>query len=135
MDLIKDNIVLRSTADTGYFFKLFNLTDQQRDEFIKYALEFWDVYVNGLKQGVVCHFVVNGHHGLEALADRTNGGPGFSNSVKIGRMAIGRIFSMTDKVRTCATVQDKVVNYLCKKIGFKKIGENYGMNVYEMENN
>lgn len=140
MTLVHGNIRLEPTDDTGY---LVSLADKDnghqypREEIEKlvrdYGKEFWKVYIDDTLRGIACYLLIGDIYAIEALVDRSTAGTGLKNSVKIGKVIMDYLFTLTDKIRTCARVEDKAIQHLCDKLGFTQICMKDGLIIYEKE--
>lgn len=140
MNLIGKRLTLEPLLDIDY---LINLAfDDNKHLYTKEELhklttnnfcEFWSVYLDGVRRGVVGYFVVQGVWILEALKDKTIKGGGISYSIEAGNLVLDYIFQKTDKVRTSARIEDKGVQILCLKLGFKELFRKDNLVIYEKE--
>jgi RimJ/RimL family protein N-acetyltransferase len=83
--------------------------------------EFWDIFVKEEKKGVVGYFVINGVFVLEALIDHTVKPLGMICAIEAGNMVMVYLFKKTERIRTFARQENRVVQRLCLKLGFVEI--------------
>jgi hypothetical protein len=95
--------------------------------------EFWSIYLDGTRRGVAGYFVVSGVWILEALKDKSIKGTGISYSIEVGNLILDYMFQKTNKVRTSARIEDKGIQILCLKLGFKEIFRKDNLVIYEKE--
>lgn len=95
--------------------------------------EFWVIDLGGIPRGVIGYFKINCFYVMEALKDHSAPPTGISFSIEAGRLLLDYMFKFTDKIRTCARVEDKSIQILCTKLGFKTIFEKDGYLIYERE--
>lgn len=97
--------------------------DSIRSLISNYGGEFWSIHLNGTMRGAVGYFKFGNSYLLEALKDRNQPPTGISYSIEVGNLMLDYLFELTDKVKTFARFEDKAVQILCKKLGFKESGE------------
>ncbi len=96
-----------------------------------YGCEFWTIQLNGTRRGIVGYFKINGVYILEALKDHDAPPTGIGYSIEVGNLMLDYMFQITDKIRTMARVDDKAIQILCKKLGFKQIDIKDNLIIYE----
>ena len=122
-------IPFKDAADWDYLFDLAEMDegryatrDQIAEEVMKYGVLFWIIEVRGIRSGVGLCLKVNDQYLMEALKDKRVSGATIKHSVESGQLILDQIFSLTDKVHTCAREEDTGIQILCKKLGFKNVG-------------
>lgn len=80
-----------------------------------YLHEAFDVYKDGVKEGVVFSLKV----GDKYTMDGYHSGKDALSAVKAGRLLCERLFKITDEIWTCHKVIERSVTAVCKRIGFK----------------
>ena len=110
-------------------------TEQLVDATLKSGRYFWTVRIDGQRRGVVYILQLGDKYILEALKDKTlTGRTGLQISLAVGRMVLGFMAGITDTIYTCARPQDKAIQALCHKLGFKVLGNrNQEIIVYRRE--
>lgn len=133
-------VILEPLEDINYFLDLINKdnkyqypVDQIKEMIEKDGQEFWSIILNGTRRGVVGYFKFNGIYALESFKDHSQPSTGISYSIEVGNLVLDYLFTLTNKVRTCARVEDKAVQILCKKLGFKQINSMNNLIIYEKE--
>jgi len=106
--------------------------NETRDFINKCGCEFWKVYAKGEAIGVVGYFKVNGYYVLEGLKDK-DAPAHYRYSMEAARLVMDYVFRFADKIRTCARVNDKAVQILCRKLEFKEYARKDYLILYEKE--
>jgi hypothetical protein len=140
MLIVNDNICLKPIQDLQKFVDLAyedNKRDYTKEQLnclvATYGKGFWDVLVKGEYKGVVGYFVIDGCYILEALRDHSKGIFGISNSIAVGKFMLEHLFNETNEIRTLARVEDKAIQILCNKLGFKEISRENNLIFYKKE--
>jgi len=139
MILLTSGFRFESTKDVDYFCALAQENnkhktslEETRSLFLDYGIEFWKVYLKDELKGIIGYFKVNEYYILEGLVDKRTR-LGLVNSIKLTNVIIDYMFKFTDKIRTCARVEDRAIQILCGKLGFKQLAIKDGIIVYEKE--
>lgn len=93
----------------------------------------WRVMYNGFPFGVGLALEVNGQWILEGLKDKSVKGVPFSASIEAGKLMRDFLFRETEVLFTYARVEQRAIQYLCEKLGFRNIGIQNGLVMYRKE--
>jgi hypothetical protein len=107
--------------------------EQMADMFIAFGQEFWEAYFDGGRWGVVGYFKFDGAYVMEALVDHSVSSMGLRGSIEGGKLMMEYLFARTDKINTCARVEDRAIQILCRKLGFREIDQQQGLIIYGKE--
>ena len=135
-----ERVILEPLKDINY---LLDLADKDNkglcsrkeieDLFKNNECAFWLIILNETKRGVVGYFKIKDVYIMEALKDHEAKPTGIGYSLEVGELMLDYIFTLTNKVRTCALIKDKAIQLLCKRLGFIEIDRSDNLIIYEKE--
>ena len=118
-----EHLTLKPLTDIDYLLKLSK--EYAKEEFYgkidNYENNFWEIYFNRIRHGVIGYFKIEKLYILEAFKDRDIPSVGLKYSIEAGNLLLDYMSGFTDKVITGARVKDRAIQVLCIKLGFREI--------------
>jgi len=137
-----DKITLTPLQDNDRDY-IINLADTPHNGFVKkkeveevldkYQGKFWEVKYKGKRSGVIGYFQQDNRYLMEGLKDPKAKRIGFRASTESAELMMNHMFTFTDKIRVCARLRDKGIQFVCRRLRFNFLNRVGDIIIYEKE--
>ena len=111
--------------------KYFSIPKPKVEEFYNlYAQEFWTIYNRGTKVGIIGYYILDGEYIVESIKDREAPWLGMVGSKEAGNLLLDYL---KQPVKTSVKVEEKAIQALALKLGFKEASRDNNYIIYKKE--